>query len=97
MQYGSKTKVFHKVADAVREMEGGGYQVTVFLIPGNRQIRGVDEAGEAARAAIGEVSMLTGALSERVHELSRILPLIKAERANDLHFIEDDFRISYYT
>jgi hypothetical protein len=40
---------------------------------------------------------IAAALAETVHEPSGVLHLIKAERAKDLHTIEEDVYVRYYT
>lgn len=101
IQKGHKVKsgreVCRKIADAFLEMESVGHRVTVFLAPGDKGIRGVAEAKQAAKAAVDNGSALTAAPSERVRELSGVLRLVKAERVKRLHTNEDDVRAKYYT
>ncbi|KAL1581903.1 hypothetical protein WHR41_09480 [Cladosporium halotolerans] len=94
---GCGREVVPKIADAVLEMEGVGHRVTVFLVPGDKGIRGVAEAKQAARSVIDNGSELIAAPAERVRELSGVLRLVKAERAKGLHTNEDDVCVKYYT
>lgn len=87
----------HKIADAVLEVEGVGHRVTVFLVPGDKGIRGVAKAKHAARAVVDNGIELTAAPAERVRKLSRVLRLVRAERAKDLHTNEDDVCVKDYT
>jgi hypothetical protein len=66
---GCGREVVRKIADAVLEMEGVGHQVTVFLVPGDKGIRGVAEAKHAATTVIDNGSELTADPAERVREL----------------------------
>jgi ribonuclease HI len=77
-------EVVHKIADVVLEMESVGHRVTVFLVPGDKGIRGVAEAKYAARAVINNGRGLTAVPAERVRELVRVLRLVKTERAKGL-------------
>ena len=87
----------HKIADAVLEMESVGHRVTVFLVPRDKDIRGVAATKQAAEHIIDNSSELTAAPTERVRELSGVLRLVKAERAKGLHISEDDVCVKYYT
>jgi hypothetical protein len=75
--------------------KGVGHRVTVFLVPGDKGIRGIAEAQQAARAVVDNGSELTAAPAERVRELSGVLRLVKAERAKNLHTNEDDVGVKY--
>lgn len=86
----SGREVLHNAADVIRGMEYIGHRITIFLVSDNRKVLGMNEAREAARATIGEGSKLTAAPSEKVRELPRVLPLVKAERAKNLYLNEDD-------
>lgn len=90
-------EVLHKLADTVSQLQSVGHQVTFLQVPGDRGIRGVKEAVEAARAAIEASSKPTTDPSERVRELSSVLQLIKREREKKLHLKEEDIRVRYYT
>jgi len=70
--------------------ESVGHRVTVFLVPGDKVIRGVAEAKQAAGIIIDNGSVLTAAPAERVRELSAVLRFVKAERAKNLHANEED-------
>lgn len=87
----------HKVAETVLELESVGHRVTMFWVPFDRKIRGLDEARAAARAATSDNSKPTLQPSERVRELSGVLRLIDRERSKKLHVSEEDFRVRYYT
>jgi ribonuclease HI len=90
-------EVVHEIVDAVLEMESVGHQVTVFLVPCDKGIRGVAEAKQAAISVIDNGSGLTAAPAKRVRELSGVLRLVKVERAKSLHVNEDDICVKYYT
>jgi len=90
-------EVVHKIADAILEMEDFGHRVTVFLVPGDKDIRGVAEARQAATSVIDNGSELTAAPAERVRELSGVLRLVKAERVKNLRNDEEDTCAKYYT
>jgi hypothetical protein len=92
---GCGREVVHEIADAVLEMEIVGDQMTVFLVPYDRDIRGVAEVKHAARAVIDNGSELTAAPTERVRELARVLRLVKSERAKNLHMNEDDVCVKH--
>jgi hypothetical protein len=74
-----------------------GHRVTVFLAPCDRGIRRVAEAKQAAGAVVDNDSELTAAPAERLRELVRVLSLVKAEWARNLHTTEDDICVKYYT
>jgi hypothetical protein len=90
-------ETLHKIADAVRDLERVDHRVTIFLVPWDRNIRGVKEAKSAAQAVTTPNSRPTAQLSERVRELSGVLRLIDQERSKKLHLDEDDDRVKYYT
>ena len=94
---GCEREVVHKIADAVLEMEGIGYRVTVFLVSSDKGICSVAKAKQAANSAIDNSSSLTATLDKRVRELSRVLRLVKVEQAKDLHTNEDSVCVRYYT
>ncbi|KAL1581657.1 hypothetical protein WHR41_09670 [Cladosporium halotolerans] len=78
IEKGQKVGCGREVAhnDAVLEMESDGHRVTVFLVPGDKGIRGVTEAKRAAASTIDNGSELTAAPAERVRELSEVLRLV---------------------
>jgi len=78
-------------------MESAGHRVTVFLVPGDKGIRGVAEVKQAARTVIDNGGELTAAPAERVRKLSGVLRLVKAERAKGLHINEEDVWVKYHT
>ena len=84
---GSGREVVPNFADAVLEMKSVGPRVTVFLVPWYGGIRGVTDGA----------SELTAAPAERVHKLSGVLRLVKAERSKSLHTNEDDTCVEYHT
>jgi len=90
-------ETLHKLAEAVLDLYGVGHRVTIFLVPGDRNIRGVYEARAAVQAATSENSKPTLQPSERVRELSGMLHLIDRERSKPLHVNEGDVRVRYYT
>lgn len=90
-------EVVPNFADAVLEMKSVGHRVTVFLVPWYGGIRGVAEAKQAARAVTDGASELTAAPAKRVHKLSGVLRLVKAERPKSLHTHEDDTCVEYHT
>jgi len=71
--------------------------VKVFVVPGDKSICGVAEAKQTARTVIGNGNKLTAAPAESVRELSRVLRLVKTERAKNLYMNEDDVCVKYYT
>jgi hypothetical protein len=69
--------------------------LTFFLVPGDKGIRSVSEARQAAKAIVEVSSEPTTASSERVRELSGVLCLVKAERARNLHLNGDGVCVKY--
>jgi ribonuclease HI len=86
-----------RIGDAVHDLGSVNHRVTIFLVPGNKTIRGVKEARAAAQAVMTPNGRPTLQLSERVRELSGVLRLIDKERSNKLHLSEDDVQVKYYT
>ena len=71
--------------------------IECFQIPSDKGIRGVAEAKQAATSVIDNGSGTTAAPAERVRELSGVLHLIKAKRAEGLHANEDGVCVRNYT
>ena len=48
----SGREMLYRPAEAVIDLESVGHRVTIFLVPGDKKIRSVDEARVAAQAVI---------------------------------------------
>ena len=93
----TRRETLHKIADAVRDPENVGYRVTIFFVPGDRNIRVLGEVRTAPYAATTENSKPTLRPSERVRERSGVLRLIDEEQSRRLYLDEDDVRVKLYT
>ena len=89
--------VLHCVANTIGDLGSVGHRVTIFLVPADRSIRGVEEPKATARAITTEDSTPKLPPSERVRELCKVLLLIDQERSKRLRLCEDDVRVRYYT